>query len=147
MNITCGFGCNRALELKQKHTSVTSCHRMPPSSKYERQPYFCKILLPKISIEPFPWIFAARSRLQNEIWDFSETFLGAKSGKHFSFGKNVCITGKINWCLLARQQWRMVTAGGWLLDEKPCGPWHSQRTSAAFFSAPFCLLGEAVTIS
>jgi len=56
-----------------------------------------------------------------------------KNREHFPLVKNVCIAGKINWYLLAEHQQRTVTAGGWLLDEKPCGLWHSQRTPALFF--------------
>lgn len=99
MNITCGFGCDWTLELKQKHSTCR-----PPFFQIRKEPCCCKFPSPKISTEPSPWIlFPTRSWVQNEIWDFSETLLGAKNGKHFSLGKNVCVAGK-NMAGLARHE-------------------------------------------
>lgn len=66
--------------------------------------------------------FPTRSWVQNKIWDFSETLLGAEDGNHFSLGKNVCVAGKI-WLVKKKQLLfglarTTVTAGG-LLDAKP----------------------------
>lgn len=39
-------------------------------------------------------LFPTRSWVWIEIWVFPETLLGAKNGKHFSLGENVCVAGK-----------------------------------------------------
>lgn len=84
VNITFRFGWNWALVLRQKHTSVTSWHHMPPFFQVRK----ATIRLQNTIIKTLNRVFLVHM-ICSKIWDFCEALLGAENGKHFSCGKNI----------------------------------------------------------